>query len=295
MVIRQQRTVRDAVTFGGYGYWSGHDVEVTLRPAPPGTGITFVRTDLPNTPRIPVAAAHRIDVARRTNLQVGEASVEMVEHVLAALAGLRVDNCIIESNAAEMPGGDGSSFAVVEAISRAGTVEQALPRERLVVDRIVRVGADDSWVEAAPNHDGRFYAEYELDYGRHSSIRAGVFGGNIHPSFFIRELAPARTFVLQSEADLLRKQGLGQRVTPHDLLVFDEQGVVDNQLRYPDECIRHKVLDMVGDLALAGCDLVGSFRAYRSGHQLNAELVVRLLELAGTEPNQRHSARQRTA
>jgi UDP-3-O-acyl N-acetylglucosamine deacetylase len=275
--LRKQRTIGRSVRVSGFGYWSGRDVSVEFCPAPAGTGVVFVRTDLPSPVRIAANVANRIETPRRTTLAEGGATVEMVEHILAALAGVQVDNCEVRVDRPEMPGCDGSSFPFVEALQQAGIVEQPATRTTLVVTEVTRVGNEDAWVEARPHPKPGLSVAYRLDYGKDNPIGRQSIQVDVSAESFSRELAPARTFILQSEADWLRNLGLGARVTCHDLLVFDEHGPVDNPLRYEDECVRHKALDLVGDLSLAGCDLVGQFTAYRSGHRLNADLVRVLL------------------
>jgi UDP-3-O-acyl N-acetylglucosamine deacetylase len=238
--------------------------------------VVFIRRDLPHPVRIPARVEHRIEAPRRTTLRAAGASVEMVEHILAALAGLQIDNCEVCVDAAEMPGCDGSSLPFVEALDAAGIIAQPSPRATLIVREVTRLGNDESWIEARPAPGG-LSAKYRLDYGRDNAIGRQTLAMGITPDSFRRELAPGRTFMLKEEADWLRSQGLGKRATAQDLLVFDDLGPVENELRFPDECVRHKLLDLVGDLALAGCDLVGHFVAHRSGHRLNAELVRVLL------------------
>lgn len=273
---RQQNTLAAAAKVKGFGYWSGQDVTVEFRPAPADTGIVFVRGDLAKPIRIAARVENRIETPRRTTLRTGGANVEMVEHILAALAGLQVDNCEVWVNAPEMPGCDGSSLPFIQAIDSVGTVPQAAVRSLLVIHEISRLGNEESWIEARPAPSG-MTAKYRLDFGRDNAIGRQTLALTVTPDSFRRELAPARTFMLKTEADWLRSQGLGTRATSQDLLVFDREGPVDNELRYPDECVRHKLLDLVGDLALAGCDLLGHFVAHKSGHRLNAELVRILL------------------
>lgn len=275
--FRPQRTLGCSVEVEGFGYWSGSDVKVRFRSAPANTGIVFVRSDLPTPKRIPALVEHRIEVPRRTALTCDGARVEMVEHIMAALAGLHIDNCEVWVDSAEMPGLDGSAQAFVAALESAGIVEQQATRAQLVIDDVTRVGNDECWVEARPARHKSLAVRYKLDYGSDSPIGRQTFDLKLSPESFKKELAPARTFILRSEADWLRQQGLGSRVTFDDLLVFDDSGPCNNPLRYEDECVRHKTLDLIGDLALAGCDLVGQIIAYRSGHRLNAELVKALL------------------
>lgn len=270
---RKQRTLAGTAVVEGFGYWSSRDVRLEFRPAPVDTGIVFVRKDLDGSPRIPANVTYRVEVPRRTTLQCGEARVDMVEHVMAALAGLQVDNCEVWTNEPEMPGCDGSSEAFVRALKAAGTVGQSADRPMRIVDRVVHLGDEKSWVEARPPRSMHQTVKYHLDYGAKSSIAAQSRQAIVSPEAFCTELCTARTFLLQEEAQWLRSQGLGHRATFADLLVFGPDGPIDNHLRFPDECVRHKLLDMVGDLALAGCDLIGQFVAYRSGHSLNAELV----------------------
>jgi len=279
---RNQRTIAGPASVEGFGYWDGRDVRVEFRPAEVNTGIVFVRRDLDGCPRIGARIENRVETPRRTSLRSGGASVEMIEHIMAALAGLQIDNCEVCVDEAEMPGCDGSSLPFVQAIDPVGIVEQDAPRRRQVVSEVLRIGNDQSWVEAAPPTSDMMELEYRLDYGPQGPIGRQTFEILLSPQSFRTELAACRTFMLKSEADWLLAQGLGQRATCRDLLVFDSQGPIDNRLRFADECVRHKLVDMIGDLALAGRELVGRFRAYRSGHRLNAELVGALTAVADT-------------
>ena len=274
---RLQQTVSRPAQVTGFGYWSGKDVRVEFRPAPANSGIVFVRTDLEQPVRIPAKVENRIEIPRRTTLATANACVEMVEHVLAALAGLQIDNCDIYVDRAELPGCDGSSQPFVTALLAAGIEQQDWPVRRLVVPEVTRVGNDDGWVEARPAKRSGLSLKYRLDYGSENPIGKQTIELRITPESFLKELAPARTFLLQNEAEWLRSRGLGSRVTARDLLVFGDTGPIDNELRFEDECVRHKALDLLGDLALAGCELVGQIVAYRSGHRLNADLVRVLL------------------
>jgi UDP-3-O-[3-hydroxymyristoyl] N-acetylglucosamine deacetylase len=289
-IPRQQRTIANSAQVEGFGYWSGRDVRVEFQPAGPNTGVVFVRDDLDKPARIPATVAARVESPRRTTLRAGAASVEMVEHIMAALAGLRIDNCEVHVNAPEMPGCDGSSLPFVEALSAAGVVTQNAARLALVVREVTRLGDIDSWVEARPSTSPGMSVKFRVDYGSGNAIGRQTLTLPITPDSFRRELAPSRTFMLKSEADWLVAQGLGVRASAKDLLVFDQDGPIDNELRFRDECVRHKMLDLVGDLALAGCDLIGHFVAHRSGHRLNAELVRVLLLEGDVMTEQRRSA-----
>jgi UDP-3-O-[3-hydroxymyristoyl] N-acetylglucosamine deacetylase len=288
--MRKQRSIGRCASVAGFGFWSGRDVVLEFRPAEVDTGIVFVRRDLQGCPRIPARVAHRLETPRRTSLRCGAAEVEMVEHVLAALAGLQIDNCEVWVDEAEMPGCDGSALPFVAALEAAGIVPQDALRPRRLLCDVVRLGDEESWIEARPVGSATPVVRYQLDYGLASPIGRQTFEIALTPESFRSELAPCRTFMLKSEADWLQAQGLGRRVSARDLLVFGPDGLIDNRQRFPDECVRHKLLDVVGDLALAESDLIGRITAYRSGHRLNARLVQTLLAQTETVRQWRQSA-----
>jgi UDP-3-O-acyl N-acetylglucosamine deacetylase len=283
-IARRQRTVSRLAVVEGFGYFSGRDVRVEFRPAAVNAGVTFVRCDLSSPVVVPASASLRLDIPLRTTLERNGVRVEMVEHILAALAGLHVDNCEIWVDAPEMPGCDGSSLAFVEAIDAAGITEQDAPARQLVVDRPIRVVEDDSWIEAQPplRAGTGLCVSFELDYGPRTAIGRQSYAIDVTPKSFRTELAPCRTFLLEHVARAMKDQGIGKRVKPQDLLIFGPDGPIDNALRFPDECVRHKVLDVLGDLALTGREIVGHIVACRSGHRLHAELAKRLTERAAT-------------
>ena len=270
---RNQRTIASPATVEGIGYWSGLDVCLEFRPAEPDSGIAFVRGDMAECPRIKATIANRTETPLRTTLRCGNAGVDMVEHVMAALAGLQIDNCEVWTDRQEMPGCDGSCLPFVEALCAAGIVEQQAVRKQRIIRDVIRLGDEKSYLEARPCRPARTVLRYELDYGSGNPIGRQSLEVVLSPKLFQTGLAASRTFLLEHEAVAIQAQGLGCRATFKDLLVFGPDGPIDNQLRFPDECVRHKLADMVGDLALAGCDLVGCFVACRSGHRLNAELV----------------------
>ena len=232
-VARRQRTLARPVSVTGFGYFSGRDVQVEFWPAAENAGITFVRHDIGPAARVPADAALRIDVPRRTTLELNGIRVEMVEHVLAALAGLRVDNCEVWVDAPEMPGCDGSAQAFVEAIDAAGIVEQRSPVRQIVVGQPVRVGDDDSWIEAQPPRSAGLSVSFDLDYGAQPAIGRQTFALDVTPDSFRRELAACRTFIPQEAAQGMLAQGSGQRVTPQDLLIFGPHGPIDNSCASP--------------------------------------------------------------
>ena len=268
---RQQRTINRPAVYRGFGFLTGADVTVTFLPADDGYGIRFQRMDLPGTEPIPANLEHLVPRQRRTAISRGKATVELVEHVMAALAGLQVDNCLVQLNAPEPPGADGSCLPFVQVLLDAGIVEQSAKRDLLVVCEESRSisPAEGSEISVGPVFRRTLVVTYELDYGPRSPIKPQLLTFEFTPETFVANIAYARTFILESEVAALKAQGYGSRVTEKDLLIFGENGVIGNQLRAPDECARHKILDCVGDFALLGCDIHGHFRAYRSGHNSN--------------------------
>mgnify|MGYP002635384283 CR=1 FL=1 len=279
MQSRSQQTIRRAVVVEGVGYWSGEPCRVEFLPAAAGSGIVFERAVDGVAVRIPVAVKSRVEATARTNLAVAAVGVQMVEHALSALAGLEIDCCVVRVSAEELPGLDGSALAFVKALDEAGLERLGSPVEPLVVTEPCRVADGEAWIEALPSGQSGLFVEYELDYGR-GPIGRQQLALSITPQTYRLELAAARTFIMQAEAERLRATGLARDVTTHELLVFGPDGPIDNQLRWPDECVRHKVLDLVGALALAGRPIQGHVRACRSGHRLNAALAAQLRNLS---------------
>lgn len=291
--MRMQTTLAAPCRVSGRGYWSGQANTLTFLPAPADTGIQFVRTDLPGNPTIPALAEYRQPMTLRTRLRKGVASVDMVEHALAALFGLQIDNARILCTNEEIPGLDGSSLAFTLALEEAGSIRLNVRRSTLVVEETVTIGETES-ICIAPllPTQKELQVEYQLDYGTDSPIGKSTFSTAVSPKIFAEQVAPARTFISEQDAALIQQQGLATHVTPQDLLVFNERGPVNNSLRYPDECARHKALDVLGDLALVGMDLLGQVTAHKSGHQLNGELALTLRRNAGllAEPSELNAA-----
>lgn len=281
MPPRLQRTIARPAGFTGIGFLSGADIQIRFLPAQPHAGIAFQRTDRSGSLPVPALVEYTVPRQRRTAIERYGVAIEMVEHVMAALAGLQIDNCLVQLNGPEPPGCDGSSRQFAETLLDAGIVEQDAPRKLLVNEHSLRIPSEDRRSEiTAAAISRRVYAiTYHLDYGPRSPIRPQTRTVEITPETFLKELAFARTFILESEADALRAQGYGRRTTAKDLLIFGPEGPIENHLHAVDECARHKILDCLGDFALLGCDLQGHFSAWRSGHRLNQEMV-RQLKLA---------------
>ena len=274
---RFQRTLRQATMVTGRGYRTGQEVRVCFRPAPPDTGIVFVRDDLPAGDAIPARVDQVSCTQRRTTL--GHlVRVEMVEHVLAALWGLKIDNCYILTDGPELPGMDGSAQHFVEALHRAGVSVQDSMKGIWTVQQPLSVQDDRGSLTLYPASDNQLHVSYLLDYGLAAPIPPQRHSETLTPQSFSANLAGCRTFLLEAEAEALRRQGIGQHISPADLLVFGRNGPVANRLRYADEPCRHKILDIVGDIALLGQDLAGHLIGCRSGHSHNVALVRNIVE-----------------
>ncbi|MCS7166581.1 MAG: UDP-3-O-acyl-N-acetylglucosamine deacetylase [Gemmatales bacterium] len=273
---RRQRTLAKPVELHGRGLLYGKPVCLRLLPAEPNTGRLFVRTDLGRNTIIPAVAETVTATERRTILGLPPAQVELVEHVLAALAGLMIDNCRIELTGPEPPGWDGSVKPLVQALKETAFVAQdaELPivAVRTPVDIRDRIGR----LVLLPATATELRLDYFLDYGTWSPIPPQRFSCRLTPQEFVNTIAASRTFLLLEEVQTLRQQGVGLHTGPERLLVFSAKGVVGNRLRWANEPARHKTLDLIGDLALVGCPLAGHIVAYRSGHRLNIQLARQL-------------------
>ena len=287
MWLRRQRTLGSPVQTRGVGFFTGCDVRMTLHPAEAGHGITFERTDLPAAGGgrpVPATIDHLARLPRRTGLtlsQLGgsddaQPAVQMIEHTMAALAGLSLDNVRIELDGPECPGFDGSSEELTGRLLDAGVLEQDVPRAAIEIAHTLEVTSGDASIRIEPSRSGHLEIEYHLDYP-HDQVGQQAYAVEMSPRVFAYQLADARTFILEEEVQPLRSMGIGLRHTPRDLVVFGENGPIDNQLRHSDEPVRHKLLDCVGDFALAGCELRGRFICHRSGHALNHAAVREVL------------------
>jgi UDP-3-O-acyl N-acetylglucosamine deacetylase len=277
-----QRTIAREVLCAGVGLHTGETAWVRFLPAPVDTGVVFVRTDLEGHPRIPAVAANRVNEPRRTAIQFGAAEVHTVEHLVSAAAGLGIDNLVVEVQGPEAPGFDGSSAEYVKLLEQAGRREQDAPRRELVVTEPVRVEGQNGAVLTALPHATGLRISYTLDYPVRS-LRNVQVDLDVTEDRYAREIAPARTFCLKEEAELLQALGMGAGATFDNTLVFDDDGPIRGvALRFPDEAARHKILDLVGDLALIGRRLRAHVVAVKSGHELNLALVKKLLSIHGS-------------
>jgi len=276
--LSRQKTIRKPAVVQGRGLFDGRASRARLAPAPEDTGVVFVRDDLPTPARIPCDVSHVTKRARRTSLMNGSVAVETVEHILSAVWGLDLDNLIIELNDDETPSTDGSPAPFVEALQEAGVVEQDVERETFILDEPVAVSEGDAMIAALPGPRDCLDILYDLDYSHVPSIGRQVLGFRLGKDDYVSDLSRARTFSLEAEAKEMQARGIGTHLTGKDVLVMGPKGPLNNKLRYPDEHVRHKICDLVGDLALLGRRICGRIVAYRSGHELNHALVRRLAD-----------------
>ncbi|MBN4060871.1 UDP-3-O-[3-hydroxymyristoyl] N-acetylglucosamine deacetylase [bacterium AH-315-I18] len=274
----KQQTIAKPASVSGRGLFTGQQVNVTFKPAPPDYGIVFSRKDMGGE-EIPARIDQVVQQDRRTMLQQGKATVMTTEHVLSALSGLAIDNCIIELDAMELPGGDGSAKLFTDVILEAGLNVSEAPRRTLVIDTPISVSDGDAVVAAVPHDKPTLQVVYELDYDEHNAIGHQLRVFDSAQGDYAQQLAPARTFVLEAEVRQLRAAGLGKHLTPSDILVINHEGPMGgNNYRFDDEPVRHKILDLIGDLCLLGVPIQGRIVAYKSGHALNHELCRALLK-----------------
>lgn len=273
-----QTTLASAVSYAGVGLHSGRKVHMELQPAPAGTGLVFVRTDLPQAPMIRAIAANVASTVRATTLEEANAKVFTIEHLMSAFHALGIDNCRIEMDAEEPPVADGSSQVFFELMRNAGRKELESPRKETVIDRVYRV--DDP-------ENGRFVMAVPYDGFRVSftSVNPHPLIGVQYEDFVVgeevygKEIAPARTIAYEKEVEALRQMGLGLGGTLENVIVYNDDGWM-NELRFEDELVRHKILDVIGDLRLAGI-LRGHIIAVASGHAMNTELAKMIAADAG--------------
>lgn len=275
----RQKTISREVALSGRGLFTGESATLTLAPAEPGSGITFVREQ---DGKVATIAAHVHNVQkrpRRTVLRNGTLVVETVEHCMAALSGMGVDNAVVKvagGTVGELPAGDGSAKPFVEAIREAGLKEQEADLDPLIITKPVQVNLGDATLAALPGPTDTLEIIYEFEADQ--PIGRQIFSFRLGDDDFVQQIAPARTFVFEHEADELRARGLGKHLTPKDLLVISPSGPIDNQFLWADECVRHKVLDLIGDLYLVGRPIRGRLVAHKSGHELNHQLARRLVQ-----------------
>ena len=274
--MEQEKTIEKEFFLEGKGLQTGKPVKVFFYPGEENKGIIFARKDLKDSPPVSLNELSSLDTDRRSKIGMGGGEyIETVEHILAALWGAEIDNIKIELDGPELPALDGSALLFLKALKKSGIKKQDSPRRLFEIKEPLWIEDKESFLGVFPS--SAFKVSYMLDYPS-SAIGRQFFSKELNPQVFEEEIAPARTFCLKEEAEALLKQGYGRGADFKNTLVMDKNGPIDNALRFPDEPVRHKVLDLIGDLYLLGRPIRGRLIAVRSGHKLNLELVKKIKE-----------------
>ncbi len=274
----RQRTLKSTMRATGVGLHTGRKVTMVLRPAPIDTGIVFCRSDLPGNPAIPAHAFNVSNTTLATVLEKNAARVSTVEHLMAAFAGLGIDNAFVDVSAEEVPIMDGSAGTFVFLIQSAGIEEQAAPKRYLRVLETVEVEQGDKKVRIEPFNGFKVAFAIEFAHPVFDPAKSHVEVDFADVSF-VREVSRARTFGFSQEVEMMRAKGLGRGGSLDNAIVVDDFRVLNAEgLRFEDEFVKHKALDAVGDLYMLGHPLIGAFHGRKSGHALNNQLLRKLLE-----------------
>jgi UDP-3-O-[3-hydroxymyristoyl] N-acetylglucosamine deacetylase len=269
-----QKTLAQPLNFSGIGLHSGKKVEVTLYPASANQGLRFVRTDLPGRPQIRAHYSRVVDTTRATSLGENGATLATVEHLLAALGGLGVDNALIEVEGPELPIMDGSAAPFAWLIASAGLRSLAWPRAYLMVRETIELRQGEQWIRVRP---GVPRITYTIDFD-HPLIRRQQYTVPLRSESFMNEIAAARTFGFLKEVRYLQDRGLALGGSLDNAVVLDDRGVVNAEgFRFPEECVRHKILDAMGDLTLMGLPLLGHLEVGRGSHELHHSFLKLLM------------------
>ena len=284
-MINTQKTIKQEIGCSGMGMFRGGTANLHFKPAPLNAGIYFVRVDLPNRPRVPAHVRALSGNYKRILLKNEDAEIESVEHLMAALAGLGIDNIEIEINGREIPAGDGSAQLFVEIFKKAGIVDLGGKKKVFMVQAPIMVSNGNASVMAVPCEKGLVFS-YTLDF-HGAFIQQQTYDIEFTEENFCREIAPARTFGLSTYIEEFKRLGLGKGVTDDNSIIVHEDGKMTKpismkpaELRFPNELVRHKILDMVGDLSLANVLIQGRIIAKRSGHSLNVQLAEKIVSVA---------------
>jgi len=269
-----QTTLSRPLKFSGTGLHGGRPVAVTIHPAQANQGLRFVRADLPGRPQILAHYTRVVDTTRATTLGENGCTLSTVEHLLAACRGLGVDNALIQVEGPELPIMDGSAAPFARLLADTGLRSLPWPRAHVLIQRPVELRQGDQWMRIAP---GEPRISYTIDFP-HPLIRRQRYTVSLKPGSFRQEIAPARTFGFLKEVEYLKAHGLALGGSLDNAVVLDDTGVLNpDGLRFPEECVRHKILDAVGDLALLGMPLVGRLEVGRGSHALHLKFMELLM------------------
>lgn len=262
----KQRTIAETVSMSGIGLHTGTLTSVTFKPAPPNSGVTFYRMDLPDRPAIKADIDHVVDVSRGTTIGINGAKVYTVEHLLATIAGLGIDNIDIELDEREIPNHDGSALPFLTTLKKAGLVEQDAERQFVDLEEPVYLKSGDVTLSILPADSFRVTMTIAFD---HVAVGTQYASFEVTPETFAKELAPARTFCFLSEVKMLQEQELIKGGSLDSAVVIGDEGILNDSLRFSDEPVRHKILDLIGDMALLGRPVKGHVVAVKTGHEKN--------------------------
>lgn len=270
MILQKQRTLKTEISYTGIGLHSGREVHATLKSAPEDTGIVFVRTDLPGAPQIHAKAENVTSTLRATTVEEDGHKVFTIEHLMSAFHAHRIDNAYVELDSEEPPVADGASLVFFELMAKAGIAEQAKDRKEIVIDKVYRIDDEKTgrFVMVLP-YDGFRVSFTSLN--PHKLIGVQYEDFHIDEAVYHKEIAPARTIAYEKEIQALREMGLGLGGSLENVIVYNDEGWL-NPLHFEDELVRHKILDVIGDLRLAGI-IRGHVIAAASGHALNTQLA----------------------
>ena len=270
MILQKQRTLKTEISYTGIGLHSGREVHATLKPAPEDTGIVFVRTDLPGAPQIHAKAENVTSTLRATTVEEDGHKVFTIEHLMSAFHAHRIDNAYVELDSEEPPVADGASLVFFELMAKAGIAEQAKDRKEIVIDKVYRIDDEKTgrFVMVLP-YDGFRVSFTSLN--PHKLIGVQYEDFHIDEAVYHKEIALARTIAYEKEIQALREMGLGLGGSLENVIVYNDEGWL-NPLHFEDELVRHKILDVIGDLRLAGI-IRGHVIAAASGHALNTQLA----------------------
>ena len=272
----KQKTIQKEISLNGIGLHTGNHTTVRFKPSKENSGICFIRTDLAGSPVIqvnPENVASSPSVPRCTAIGKGETAIYTIEHLMSVLCGLGIDNLTIEINGNELPGLDGSGIEFLRAIKKVGLVEQMVERSFIKIKEPIGVSSNGAAIYIVPAEE--FKVSYTLNYN-HPFLQTQFFSTKVDTQIFETDIAPCRTFCLEEETQQLRSNNLGKGANFENTLVVGKLGVIQNQVRFPNEFARHKVLDLIGDLFLLGKPIQGEVFAVKSGHTLNLQLLKKI-------------------
>ena len=272
----RQTTIENMVSLRGVGLHSGQEVEVRVLPAFPDTGIRILRTDSKELKEVQVSAYNVTSTELATSVGSGDSSVKTIEHLMSAFYGMGIDNALIEVRGPEIPIMDGSAKPIAEILMKAGIKYLSKPRRYLKINKRVRLEYNEKWIEIIPS---RFFkVTLTIDF-QNPFIGQQKGFIKVTPESYLKEVSGARTFGFKEEVERLSQMGLAKGGSLENAVVVSEEGIVnDGGLRYEDEFVRHKILDLIGDISLVGYRILGHIRGYKTGHQINNLFAKELLQ-----------------